>query len=258
MLLFKHLITKLIFPGPLGFFLSLVGIVFLWLTPKRRTGILLLLAGIICLVLCGYAPISNMLLYPLENRYPSLDQVLTESHLDQLPKFIVVLGGGHRANPDIPTTSQLSDPALARLIEGIRIHYLIPESKLVLTGGPVFDSVPEAIVTASLAQSLGVDEQDILLETESNFTQEQAKFIQTMLGDEAFILVTSASHMPRSVALFRKLGMDPIPAPTDYWITQSPNWHQYFSLPSVKNLEKTERALYEYLGFIWAKVHGQI
>lgn len=210
------------------------------------------------MALCGYAPISTMFLYPLESRYPSFDKVLSESGVEHLPKYIVVLGGGYSSNPEIPLTSQLSDPALARLIEGIRIHNFIPESKLVLTGGPVFDSVPESVVMSHLARSLGVDEEDMILETESDFTQEQATFIQTILGEKAFILVTSASHMPRSVALFRKLGMDPIPAPTDHWIRQPPDWRQYFSLPSVKNLENTERALYEYLGFIWAKAHGQI
>ena len=258
LLYFKHFVTKLLFPEPFGFFLSLLGIVFLWLAPKRKIGIILLLIGVGCLLICGYAPVANIVLHPLESRYPPFDQVLSESRIEQLPKYIVVLAGGHTSEPGIPPTSQLSGAALVRLIEGIRIYYLIPKSKLVLTGGPVFDPLPAAEVMVCLAQSLGVDRQDILLESKSRFTHEQAKFINTMLRDEKFILVTSASHMPRSMALFRKLGMDPIPAPTDHRISKPPCWSQYFSLPSASNLQKTQRALYEYLGFIWAKLNGYI
>lgn len=258
LLYFKHFVTKLLFPEPFGFFLSLLGIVLLWLAPKRRVGIILLLIGIGCLLICGYAPVANMVLHPLESRYPSFDQVLSESRIEELPKYIVVLAGGHTSAPGIPITSQLSGPALIRLIEGIRLFCLIPESKLVLTGGPVFDPLPAAELMARLAQSLGVDKQDIIFESESRFTHEQAKLIKKILGRRRFILVTSASHMPRSIALFRKLGMDPIPAPTDHRISKPPDWHQYFSLPSAGNLQKTQRALYEYLGFIWAKLKGYI
>jgi len=255
---FKHFVTKLLFPEPFGFFLSLLGVVFLWLAPKRRIGIILFLIGVGCLIICGYAPVANIVLHPLESRYPSFDQVLSESRIEELPKYIVVLAGGHTSASGIPITSQLSGPALVRLIEGIRIYYLIPESKLVLTGGPVFDPLPAADAMARLAQSLGVNKQNILFESESSFTHEQAKFINAMLGEAAFILVTSASHMPRSVALFRKLGMKPIPAPTDHRINKPPSWRQFFSLPSANNLQKTQRALYEYLGFIWAKLKGHI
>ena len=42
-----------------------------------------------------------------------------------------------------------------------------------------------------------------------------------MIGREKFILVTSAAHMPRSMALFRKRGLQPIPAPADFQVREA-------------------------------------
>ena len=77
------------------------------------------------------------------------------------------------------------------------------------------------------------------------------------MGKDRFILVTSASHMRRSQALFRKLGMDPIAAPTDYESTgQGLRLSDFY--PSVGELHKADLALHEYLGLAWAKLRGKI
>ena len=81
------------------------------------------------------------------------------------PKWIVVLGGGHVSDPRLPANSQISAAALGRVVEGVRLHKAIPGSKLLLSGGAVFDPVPEAEVMARIAVLLGVKPQDIRLET---------------------------------------------------------------------------------------------
>ncbi|MBW2649390.1 MAG: YdcF family protein [Deltaproteobacteria bacterium] len=99
----------------------------------------------------------------------------------------------------------------------------MPESRLVFSGGAVFDPVSEAEVMARAAEIMGVEGDRIILEEISRDTGDQARLVQKIVGDERFILVTSASHMPRSMVLFRKSGMEPIPAPTDYRV---PRCHQ--------------------------------
>jgi hypothetical protein len=59
---------------------------------------------------------------------------------------------------------------------------------------------------------------DIILRSLSKDTKDQAIHIRKILDNNSFILVTSASHMPRSIVLFRKQGLQPIPAPTDFWV----------------------------------------
>ena len=108
----------------------------------------------------------------------------------------MVLGGGHVSDPRLPANSQIGAAALGRLVEGVRLHKAIPGSKLLLSGGAVFDPVPEAEVMARIAEDLGVRTQDIRLERDSRDTAEEAEIIAKMIGGEKSILVTSTAHTP--------------------------------------------------------------
>ncbi len=186
-------------------------------------------------------------------------------------KWVVVLGGGHTSDPQLPVTNQLSDASTARLIEGIRLHNMLPESKLILSGGgfgpqisqitqilKTGDPVPNAKIMADVAEAIGVNKQDLVLESVSKDTKDEAILIQKIVGKDQFVLVTSASHMPRSMALFKKCGMHPIPAPTDYFVKKHQRVSPAMFFPSASDLYKTERAFHEYLGMVWAKLRGQI
>jgi len=69
------------------------------------------------------------------------------------------------------------------------------------------------------------------------------------------VLVTSASHMPRAVALFRRAGLDPLPAPAQF-LTDSGRRSSWSLLPEAGALAKTERFFYEVLGIVWMRVRG--
>ena len=133
-----------------------------------------------------------------------------------LLKWVVVFGGGLTDDFRLSAQEKLSSHSLARLIEGIRLHRELPQSKLVLSGGAVFGSQSSARVMAEAAAALGVNPKVLVLETESRDTEEEASLIQRMVKKDRFILVTSAAHMPRSMTHFRKLGLEPIPAPADF------------------------------------------
>ena len=64
-----------------------------------------------------------------------------------------------------------------------------------------------------VARFMGVSGEDMIIESASKDTGEQARLIKPIVGTAPFVLVTSAIHMPRSMALFEKLGMSPIPGP---------------------------------------------
>ncbi len=191
--------------------------------------------------------------------YVSSDTLWDEfSKLEAIPSRLVVLGGGHISDPKIPITGQLSDASMARLVEGIRLHRELPKSKLILSGGSFFDRVSNAKVLSEVAMAIGVKKKNILLEEISKDTEDQARLIQQIVSKDQFILVTSASHMPRTMAFFRKLGMDPLPAPTEHLVKESVAKTPERFYPSAGGLRKAERAFYEYLGLAWAKLRGQI
>ena len=75
----------------------------------------------------------------------------------------------------------------------------------------------EAIFIEKYLISLGVKKEHILLDTKSRNTYENAKYAVGLISkNDKLLLSTSASHMPRSLACFKKLGVSPTPFPVDY------------------------------------------
>ncbi len=256
MFLFKKIVGPFFFPLSLCLEILIIGLILLWLTPKKRAGKVIVSLGVTLLILLSYGAFTDMLLKPLEYRYPPL---LNFKDLAEV-RWIAVLGGGHTSDPQMPPNSQLSGSSLSRLVEGIRAHKSLPGSKLILSGGALYDPVSNAKVLADVALTLGVDRQSLILETLSKDTEDEARLIKKIVGNDPFVLVTSASHLPRSMALFRKLGMQPIPAPTDYGVRekQEAGINPGMFFPNVGELGNAETAVYEYLGLAWAKLRGRI
>jgi len=158
------------------------------------------------------------------------------------------------------------DPiSLGRLMEGIRLYNACPDCTLILSGGgsgcPA--DVPDAAFTNyRFAATYGVAPEDIVIERESLDTDDQARILAPLLGQEPFLLVTSASHMPRSMALLKAEGVrGAIPAPADfrtglYSLYSEAGFTINSLYPNAVALWNSERAVYEYLGLLWMHVRG--
>jgi uncharacterized SAM-binding protein YcdF (DUF218 family) len=252
MFILKKIVALLLMPMSLCLVVLGVGILLLWV--RRRIGVarIVLTLGFLVLTALSFSAIANQFNKPLETWYPP---VLDARGIKGV-KWVVVLGGGHTSNTELQPNAQIGSSSLARLVEGIRIHRELPESKLLLSGGAVFDPVPEAVTMAAVARMLGVNSEDIVLESQSQDTGQQSQFVQGIVQDDRFVLVTSAVHMPRSMLLFELKGLKPIPAPTDFggWMRKESSLNYFF--PRAVELSKVEAALHEYLGLLWAKVTG--
>jgi uncharacterized SAM-binding protein YcdF (DUF218 family) len=193
----------------------------------------------------------------LERRYPAPVQQERAVSANP-PRWIVVLAGGFSPDPTLPVTSQLSTATLARLIEGVRLYKRFPGSRLVVSGGPWYDAGPEAAPMAEVATLLGVAPSDVVREEASLDTEDQARLVAPIVGNGEFLLVTSASHTPRAMALFRKRGLHPIAAPADYDIKEPRTYSLNQLHPKAINVQRVEEAAYEYLGLAWARLRGAI
>lgn len=262
MFILKKIVALCLSPLSLCLGILIIGLAFLWAKRRRRLGKVLVSLGTVLLLLLSIPGISRQFLTPLERRYTALlhpEKISWEGQKSGTsPKWIVVLGGGHRSDPRLPANSQISTAALGRVVEAVRLYKTIPGSKLLFSGGVVFDPVPEAEVMAQIAELLGVKSQDISQESDSRDTADQAVIIAKKIGRERFILVTSAAHMPRSMALFKKRGLQPIPAPTDFLTRESPGPDPGRFFPLAASLAQVETALHEYLGLAWAWLRGEI
>lgn len=247
MFVLKKIIGAAIMPFSVGALMLLLGLVLLWFTRRQVLGRVIVTAGTVFLLVVGCAPLSNELVRTLEAPYPPL----TDTRSVQDVRWVVVLGSGHVSDPGRPPTLKLTGQALARLTEGIRLHRSLPGSRLILSGGALWDSVPHATVLAEAAAAMGVSPHAIVAEPRPRDTDDEARLISERVGSDPFILVTSASHMPRALALFRAHGARPIPAPTDY--AHQPDFvvRPESFLPTAGGLRNSERAVKEYVGRLY-------
>ena len=262
MFILKKIIAAFLYPLPLSILLSFLGLYFLWFTNRQKAGKILVSVGLIILTLFSYSIITNRFLRPLERKYDTFEIkssfAVPETEDESMIKFVVVLGGGHTSDPELPPISQIGKDSLVRLIEGIRIYRKYPGAKLLLSGGAVFDPISEAEIMARVAREIGVPERDIILESKSQDTRDEALFIKPIVGNEPFVLVTTASHIPRSMALFKKLGMNPIPSPIGHSVKDRQGLSYYSFFPGTGSIRNAELAIHEYLGMTWAKLRGQM
>ena len=261
MFLFKKLLAPFFFPLPLCLAFLGLGLMLLWCTRRQRAGRTLVTLGTLLLALFSFSPFPDFLLEPLERQYSQVNpaDLLAGSQPDGAPiKWIVALGGGVNSDPELSPITQLSYSSLVRLLEAIRLQRELPGSKLLVSGGGGYNKTTEAAVMARVALDLGVKREDLVLEAESWDTEDQARLIKPLVGKEKFILVTSASHLPRAAALFRKQGMNPICWPAGHLVERQTAWNPHALFPWSQNLSKAEAAFYEYLGLTWAKLRGAI
>lgn len=261
MFMVKKIIGSLLLPLPFCLLISFVGLFLLWRGKREMTGKILVTLSLISLTLVSYIPVSRVIDNPLKHNlsaYMPDPKSITDPAAAREVKYVVVLAGGHLAHPSIPVTGWLTCQSLFRLMEGVRVWRQHPEIKLVLSGCGAFDPVPEAHVMADMARFLGVDGRHIVLESGSMDTEDQARLIRPIVGTHPFVLVTSAIHMRRSLALFRKQGMDPIPAPARPTIDVEPVVTPSWFFPNANALEDATAAIHEYLGLAWSRLRGRI
>ena len=172
--------------------------------------------------------ISLAILYLASNRWVAyhLAQTLEWQYLpsQEIPavEAVVVLGGGTESR-------QYPRPAVEVNAAGDRVLYaaqLYREGKapvLLLSGGTITwqdgGSGTPAEDMASILTAIGIPESALWLQNRSQNTHEDAVYSAEMLkaaGIQKVLLVTSAAHMPRSVALFEHEGIEVVPAPVDF------------------------------------------
>lgn len=240
----KKIIDMLLAPGTIILLILTLGVIRLWGSQARR-GLAWLLTALVCFYAGTTILLPTVLLRPLESQYPPMLQPPPD-----IP-YIVVLSAGYRRLPEIPVTSQLDEATALRVAEGIRLFQVLGRRPvLVMSGGSSAEPVGDMM--KALAVALGVPGEKVLAESRSPDTHGNAREVKQIVHQAPFLLVTSASHMPRAMAIFISLGMHPIPAPADFRAPQSYRLRDF--LPGGINMLNVEAALHEYLGLAYLKL----
>lgn len=207
--------TKLLtfFVSPLGVLFLLLVLAVWWIVRDRRwcAGMALVMA--MAWIYAWSSPVVAVgVTRWWEKRVPA-------TPLEELPEVevAVILGGGVRqamAPYRYPDLNQGGD----RPWHAARLYHA-GKAERVLISGSVRGEDYEAETSESFLTDLGVPKESIIREPNSRNTiqnaLESAAVLEEM-GVSRILLVTSATHMPRSIHAFRHAGLDPIPAPTDF------------------------------------------
>lgn len=256
----KKLIAYFLMPLPLCLGLLWVGLLLTRFVRWAKLGRALVLTAAILLLLFSNKIVSLSLVRPLEFRHAAIPELRAGAPVPPplaACRYVVVLGSGNADTPGRAALSQMSQSALARITEAVRLMRALPEARLVLNGPPVGANPSHATMLARAAMSLGIEPDRILLVEQVRDTEDESLATRARLGSEPFALVTSAWHMPRSVALFRHAGMNPLPCPTDFTGHDDGKWHWTDLLWDVESLERSTWAVRERIGYLWIWLRGK-
>lgn len=246
--------------SPTGFLVwgSTLGAI-LGITRWRRTSKVLVILAVSQLIVFASPMISERLMGGLEERARGLESKNKKAErLLSAERYaaIVLLGGAtapaqppHRPHPDLGNAAD-------RIWHAARLYREGLAPKIIVSGGrsPGLekrkDIQTEAQSMAMLLTDLGIPATALILEEEARSTRENASFTKNLVKNNRVALVTSAFHMPRSVASFEKEGVNVDAYPTDFQIAPEtkPLWARV--LPTASALEESETALKEYLALL--------
>lgn len=249
----SKLLPLFVYPSGLACLLLVAALIF-W--KKRKLAKVFIFLSFLIIFLAGNRWVSMSIVHSLESRY----QPFTGN---EKADVIVVLGGG--TDPQqYPRQMVEVNGAGDRMVYAAKLYKDGVADRLILSGGTL-DWQGETETTPAkdmelLMKFMGVPENAMILQGDSANTAQDADFSTSIIKEnnwKSVVLVTSALHMPRSVDLFRRLGVEVIPAPTDFTITDQA-WDELFSwkwenvliniLPTSSSLKSTTSSMKEYIG----------
>ena len=246
-------LPQFVYPLGAAMLLLLLAWIF-WKVPKFAK--VLVIIAFLLLFLGGNRYVAYTLARSLEWRD------IPQGEIPQTDLIIVLGGATEPQNAPRPTVGL--NAAADRLVYGAVLYHQNLAPRVLLSGGDIdFLSTGEQSPAQDMEEimnMLGVPSNAIVIQGKSQNTHEDAVYTCTWMKEnklQSAVLVTSATHMPRAIALFHKEGCPVLPAPTDFNVTQiawQRLWHPNFEeflislVPNYSNLSLTTKSLKEYIG----------
>jgi uncharacterized SAM-binding protein YcdF (DUF218 family) len=184
--------------------------------------------------------------------------------IKELKKYdvAVILTGVTSYREDISDrihTSKGSD----RFLHPLQLYRMGKINKFLITGGSGYmlkDRVPEADQIEKILLLAGVPEEDILTESNSRNTRENATntaaFLENHSEFEKILLVTSAFHMRRSEGCFNKVGINADGFTVDFYANERRYTPDETIIPNAAAFNNWHLLIHEVSGFIIYKLLG--
>ena len=230
----------------------------LCLPTRPKWGMRLGSVALVVLLLQGWEPLPDALLRRLETQHaPPPAGINLQRYVG-----VVVLGGALEPSYVWEGNHQAAlNDAAERMTAPLALLRLHPHLRIVFTGGEgelFANGLTEADRARIFFDGMGLAAQQVIYESASHTTYENAAFSATVPGVDPtrpWLLLTSASHMPRAIATFRKAGWNVTPYPVDYRSGLHTPWTQY-SLAGGAG--KWHVALHELAGLMAYRLAGRL
>lgn len=252
----RWMLWSLASPSQLLLLALILGPLLLALGRKRVGGIVTLTAAT-GLFVFGLLPTSHYLVAELESRFPA--QQLSA----QLTGIILLAGAERPAASEAHGAPQLG-PSGGRHFTAQHLARQHPEARIVFTGGPLREPgkgplETQPAVANALFKASGLAMDRLVFDEKSADTcaspTNVRRLVQPKAG-EAWVVVTSAIHMPRTMACFRSAGWgDVVPQPADYRVALG-GWNSG-SFRMADNLKLLDEATHEWLGLAYYRLTGR-
>jgi len=230
-------------PGNALVFFLTVGVALQWSRwPRVGQSLSAVSAALLALILIF--PVGDWLLQPLEDAYP---RPPWPKHVDG----VLILGGALDPGVYLSRGAPSEDDVEGRFVAAAELLRRYPGARLIFSGGSgavLAEEAPEADVARLAIDQLGIDQKRVAYESRSRNTWENILYSRALAHpgrNEVWLLATSASQLPRAMAVARRLNWALIPWASDY--KTSPNGSA-FNPDFASHLETLDIALHEWFG----------
>lgn len=242
-------------PSNLFVAIAMFGAVLL-LTRFARAGRRLMVFGVFLLALFGFSPLGNILIYPLEDRFPPWRETAGP------PTGVIILGGALDEGVSAARRAVALNEASERMTAAVSLARRYPNITVMFTGGSgrlFSENATEAEIAKAFFLDQGIASERIVLEDKSRNTRENATFSLAIAKPKAgdrWLLVTSAFHMPRSIGIFREVGFNVEAYPVDWRTRGAVDFMRPFDRLS-EGLRRSDIAMREWVGLLAYWVTGR-
>lgn len=258
---FVLFLTKLlpVFVYPLGMTIVLTAIGAFCAACRRQTTALVCIGVSLTWLWVASMPVfAEWAIATLEKQYPAQALELTPT-----ADVAIVLGGA--VNQPVPPRVDTDLTASSdRVLHAMRLYRAGKVKQVIISGGnlPWHPSVkPEAELIRTLLVDWGVPAEHIEVAGESRNTYENALEVKAFGEHSPFgsaLLVTSAAHMPRALAVFQKAGLPVIASTTDVEAVNGAPSTMLRWLPEAAALAMTTAAAREWIGYWAYRMRGYV
>jgi uncharacterized SAM-binding protein YcdF (DUF218 family) len=220
----------------------------------RPSGVSIAAVALVTLVAATLSPLGNMLLIPLEQRFPAAR--IPSQEIDG----VIVLGRSYdsQSHGHLSTILLEEDTEPMSVIPDLAHRY--PRARIIFSGGtdPSNPGPREAAVAKQYFTSFGIAADRISIEDRSLTTEENAQFTAALIHptpSSRWLLVTSAYHMPRAMGAFRKAGFNVIGFSVGL---RTHGWEELWwpARTATDNLRRMDIAVVEWLGLLTYRLSG--